>query len=70
MNRAIAIRQKPAYYISIGIGYIVKENYQEALSVFKLASSMLSKRNDALDLNKCWAQVKYDSSELEFEAIM
>ncbi len=31
---------------------------------------MLSKRNDALDLNKCWAQIKYDSSELEFEAIM
>jgi hypothetical protein len=26
--KAIAIRQKPAYYTSLGIGYIVKENHQ------------------------------------------
>ena len=53
--KAIAIRQKPAYYASLGIGYVVMENYHEALNVFKQASSMLTKRNDALDLNKFWA---------------
>ena len=64
MNKAIAIRQKPAYYISLGIGHIVKQNHQEALRIFKQANSMLSKRNDAVDLNNLWAEIKDDINEI------
>jgi len=35
LNKAIAVRQKPVYYMSLGLGHIVKENFKEALRVFR-----------------------------------
>lgn len=54
LNKAIGIREKPVYYISLGLGYMVKGNYHEALRVFKKASNMLGKHSDSLDANKFW----------------
>lgn len=70
LNKAISIKQRPVYYISLGLGYIVKQNYHEALRVFKKANSMMTKRSDTLDSNKLWTQTQMDTNYRDFQAIM
>lgn len=70
LNKAISIREKPVYYISLGLGYMVKKNHHEALRVFKKASNMLAKRNDSLDSNKFWTEVENNPDYDDFEILI
>lgn len=58
MKKAIEIKQRPIYFISLGLGYIMNKNYKQALQLFNEANSLIRKRNDSLDLNLFWTQIQ------------